>query len=68
MKPPKRNSIQIFDANCTAGNIALRNLKNAYALACWIAWPTSCAPTAVEAIETPRNTSGERWTDRLRGS
>ena len=27
-------------------------VKNAYAFACWIAWPTSCAPTAVEATET----------------
>ena len=46
--------IQILEANATAGNIALRNWKNAYDFACWIACPTSCAPTAVDATETPR--------------
>ncbi len=50
----------MFDANCTAGNIALRKRKKAYACWCWIAWPTSCAPTAVEATDTPRYTGSDR--------
>ena len=58
----------MFEANETAGKIALRTWKNAYEAACWRAWPTSCAPTAVEASERPLKTSGERCTDRLRGS
>ena len=58
----------MFEANCTAGNSALRNRKNEYDFACWIAWPTSWAPTAVEATDASWKTFGERCTDRLRGS
>jgi hypothetical protein len=47
----------------------LRNLKKAYDFACWMAWPTLVgAATAVDATETCWNTSGDRCTDRLRGS
>ena len=66
--PISNRKIQAFDANATAGHIAERSRNGAYAFACWIAWPTSCAAIAVDATACPPYTGSERCTDFLRGS
>ena len=47
---------------------AVRTWKNALPLACWIAWPTSCAATAIDATELDWATACDRCTDLSRGS
>ena len=66
--PPISRKIQYWLAICTGAASTVRNLKNALPLACWIAWPTSWAATAIDATDDDCATACERCTDLSRGS
>ena len=66
--PAEQRQIQSWLAIWTGPASAVRTWKNALPLACWIAWPTSCAATAIDATELDWATACDRCTDLSRGS
>lgn len=50
MTPTINTMYPRFDPMFTTGTIAVRAFNGAYPLACWMAWPASCAAIAAAAM------------------
>ena len=68
MTPAMRMKNHACEPNAATGQTAERSVMGTYALACWMACPTSWAATAVAATDRPANTGVAEIHARVRGS